>query len=82
MGKYLLERLLLPAFENLVVEELLREVILSRNIDDQFRIDHYSPQDQNSRVVFSEGRVRGQEQSLIPMLVCELEIVSNLILFN
>lgn len=38
----LLIRLLLPSFEDLVVQELFRKLILGCNIQNELRIDHYS----------------------------------------
>jgi hypothetical protein len=45
MAHQLLVRLLLPSFEDLMVQELLGEFILGCDVQDELRIDHDSPQD-------------------------------------
>jgi hypothetical protein len=56
MRQYLLERFLLPAFEYFMVEELLTELVLSRNVDDQFGVDHNGPQNKNPWIFLHKRR--------------------------
>jgi hypothetical protein len=68
----LLERLLLPPLEDLVVQELLRILVLGCNVDNQSGVDHYGSQNQHPRVFLHEGIVGWQIQSLRPVLVGEI----------
>jgi len=58
-----------------MVQELLSKLVFSCNVDDQFGINHYRPQNQNSWILINKRGLRRQSKGVTPVLLCELKIV-------
>lgn len=82
MLEELLERFFLVELKFGVIKELFAILVLVSYINDEFGVDHDSPQDENTTVFLNEGFLGGEGEGSEPILLCEGDHFGDVVFLN